>query len=351
MEVVKILDEINGGSGNFCHKPVLLDFFLEKVLKESDEWFLDGTLGEGGHAHAFLLKGLKGVGVDRDSSILEVAVKRLDCFISEKLFFPFCANFSKAKAFLNEASFYFDFILLDLGISRYHYFYSGKGFSFQKEEPLDMRLDMRLEGEKEKKIYEEKPISSIKKQKSAGELVNGAKESELADIFYYYGELRNARKLAACIVQERKKAPIDTAKKLADLVAKNSFYNKNTKIHPATQVFQALRIYVNSELDHLTEGIRELVSFLRPQGRLAVISYHSLEDRIVKKTFGEYIEKRQSHNKYRTAKKEQSSSENDQKNSGMFELFNKKVIRSACEEVWDNPAARSAKLRILVKNK
>ena len=324
-----------------CHTPVFLDFLLNQVISKQDKWFLDGTLGEGGHSYHFLKegleKGLKGIGFDRDEDILKVASHRLKKFLESGAFSTFCTNFSDAENILKEISIHFDLILLDLGISRYHYFQSGRGFSFQKDESLDMRL-------------------CLNDKKSAGFVINKMSEKQLADIFFHYGEMRNSRKLASVIVKERSKKTIDTALELADLILRNSG-GKRGKIHPATQIFQALRIYVNDEFSHLEKGIKSLIPFLQKGGRLAIITYHSLEDRIVKKTFYQYLKRSENSNKYADfsrlpplLEKSFEGRDFDEKSQAdNYFLFSKKVIKPSRDEVISNAAARSAKLRILVK--
>lgn len=363
-----------------CHTPVFLNFLLQEVITKQDRLFLDATLGEGGHSYHFLKRGLKGVGFERDEDILQVASRRLKIFLDSGDFSAFCTNFSDAEKILKDRAFDFDLILFDLGISRYHYFQSGRGFSFQKDEELDMRLCQA-------------------DSKSAGFVVNKMSEKQLADIFFYYGEIRNARKLASVIVKERAKKNIDTALQLADLIL-HAAGGKRGKIHPATQVFQALRIYVNDEFGHLERGIKSVIPFLQRGGRLAVISYHSLEDRIVKKTFHQYLKRSENNNKYanfsklpfsqekkslqeKAVSKEQASLQEEvDEQKGMdrdkeidesasndasdnivllekqarenfpkeeYFLFSKKVVKPTRDEVISNAAARSAKLRILVK--
>jgi len=228
---------------------------------------VDGTLGEGGHTEAFLAKypSLRIIGIDADEKIQARARERLAPFGERVRFYhgwsdAFFREYSKDEPAP-------DRILMDLGISLFHYEKSGRGFSFRSEEPLDMRLDP-TEGE------------------SAADLVNHLPETELADLIYQFGEEQFSRRIARAIVESRRTGAFSTAKALADCVysAVPAQY-RHGRIHPATKTFQALRIAVNSELSRLPRLLELAFGRLAPEGRLGVITFHSLEDRIVKNYF------------------------------------------------------------------
>jgi 16S rRNA (cytosine1402-N4)-methyltransferase len=252
---------------SFVHSPVLVREILNCLVGEQDKWYLDCTTGEGGHSEAVLIKypGIRVRCIDRDREILGQAAERLKPFDGRAVFHRM--NFSESAALINEPGFEpVDCALIDLGISVYHYRKSGRGFSFTGKEFLDMTLD-----DSSRKVYD---------------IVNGYPEEELVRIFYQLGEERFSRLIAREIVRARSLKPVEYADELAALVMK-AVPRKFIKpgFHPATQIFQALRIESNSELDHITRGLGEVFKLIRPGGRLGVISFHSLEDRIVKQTF------------------------------------------------------------------
>ncbi len=306
------------------HKSVLVNECLNTMLSSDDEekLLVDGTLGEGGHTKAFLMASpkLKVIGVDADSEIQEVAKVRLASFKDRVEFYSlwsdeFFENYPPSK---NKP----DLILLDLGISMYHYIASKKGFSFNEEKSLDMRLSPSLDV-------------------SAKDIVNNYSEEEIARILKDYGEEKYFKKIAKRIIEMRELKMIESAKELAELIfdcVPHSY--KHLAIHPATKTFQALRIEVNHELDRLPRLLRLAFETLSVNGRLGVITFHSLEDRIVKRYF-----------------RELSSSCTCPPNFPVCRcggvargiLINKKAIKPTEEEVEDNHAARSAKLRVIQK--
>jgi 16S rRNA (cytosine1402-N4)-methyltransferase len=288
----------------FCHMmhiPVLLEPILSQFREKTLKVFVDATLGACGHSLAICrehpeLELL--VGFDQDKTAIEGA---------ERTPFPcktllFHSNFRHLREKLEEHGVPSpDGILIDLGVSSMQLGREERGFSFQQEGPLDMRMDRR---------------GSL----TAEDIVNSWTEKELADLFFELGEERFSRRIAKALVQARKKERIDTTLKLASLVASCAPMPKG--IHPATRVFQALRLAVNEELDSLKEVIPQAVSLLAPGGLLAIISFHSLEDRIVKYAFRE---------------------------SPGCEVLTKKPIIPTEEECRQNRRSRSAKLRILRK--
>ncbi|MEM7182532.1 MAG: 16S rRNA (cytosine(1402)-N(4))-methyltransferase RsmH [Spirochaetota bacterium] len=297
-------------------EPVHISVMLDEVLQsfaafstEEELFFLDGTAGEGGHSEAILHKfpNSQILLLDRDSQMLQRAKERL--YTYQNRIYSMCNNFSDFSLDTLQVSSFargFDAIVLDLGISTFHYDGSGRGFSYAKEEPLDMRLDG----------------VGI----SAKDVIARYPEKKLLDLFWKYGEERWSKKIAAVLVEKRKKVKIQTCKELADLVAAiipRKFWPP--KSHPATRIFQALRIEVNRELYHIEHGLPQLFSMLKPGGIFTVISFHSLEDRIVKNVFRDW-------------KQQKSAS-----------LLYKKPLAPSEEEVRQNRAARSAKLRAIRK--
>ncbi len=247
------------------HTPVLLTETLDLLNLEANKHVIDCTLGLGGHAEAILERiGPKGklMGFDQDERNLKEARKRLKKFEKQVTFIH--SNFEHLAEFSSKHDFQPDAILLDLGLSSPHIDDPERGFAFSKEGPLDMRFDER-------------------QTLTAERVVNGYKEKDLADIIFHYGEERKSRLIARVIVQARKKSPIKTTTQLADVI-KAAIRSKG-RIHPATQTFQALRIYVNRELEVLEEVLEQALKLLKKGGRLVVISYHSLEDRMVKNFF------------------------------------------------------------------
>ncbi len=282
---------------------------------------IDATLGEGGHSQAFLERypSLNVVGVDADSAILEIARDRLS---------PFAARTRLVNAWFG--SFFRDYpadpapdlVLMDLGISRYHYEAAGRGFSFDRDEALDMRLSPDL-------------------PTSAADLVNDAEPDELTDILFRFGEERFARAIVSRLVRERDRAPITRASALARIVAASvPDQYRRRRIHPATRTFQALRIAVNRELEQLEAGLAEAVRVLAPTGRIGVITFHSLEDRIVKRFFREK-------SRECTCPPEWPICQCGGK--AELRLVTGKPVTASQEEVSLNPASRSAKLRVAEK--
>jgi 16S rRNA (cytosine1402-N4)-methyltransferase len=284
------------------HTPVLLEETLKLLAPADNGIYVDGTLGLGGHTRAILEQcGPTGkvIGFDRDGDAISLAQRNQADYGKRVTFIR--RNFAEIKKGLSELDIaHVDGLLLDIGLSSLQLDASGRGFSFKGNEPLDMRMDDRG-------------------KVTAADLLNRRSADELADIFYYYGEERHARRIAARIVSEREKIGFETTGQLVAVVAQaipKRFQPK--KIHVATKVFQALRIAVNGELESLARILDETVDILKPGGRVCVISFHSLEDRLVKWKFRE--------------------------NPALKVLTKKPVVPSAAEQEL-NPRARSAKLR------
>ncbi len=249
--------------GEFHHVPVLAAFIVEALVRNPDGVYVDGTVGAGGHAAALLERlSPRGriLGFDKDSDAVAAVRRR---FEGHHQFKVIQANFEDIPFHLDDYGItHVDGILLDLGVSSYQLDTVSRGFSFMTDGPLDMRMDQSL-------------------KKTACDLVNDMTQSELAEVFFVFGEERFARPIARAIVQARSRQPIETTAQLAEIIRSVVHYGPINK--SCARVFQALRIALNRELDVLQASLTPLVSRLRGGGRLAVLSYHSLEDRIVKR--------------------------------------------------------------------
>lgn len=311
------------------HTPVLLNECLDYLSPigesfEKNALMIDSTLGEGGHSFNFLSKfeNLKIVGLDADKVIQAKARERLACFGERMNFFNGWFN----DFYANYPSEYEkpDLILFDLGISVFHYEKSDRGFSFRYDEKLDMRLNAESE-------------------KSAADLVNELSETELADMIYLYGEEKLSRRIAKAIVDARSGGKIESSKALAEIiwncVPANYRYGQ---IHPATRTFQALRIAVNGELKRLPKALSDAFACLKPGGKMGVITFHSLEDRIVKNYFRNL-------GKQCVCPPEVAVCRCG--GSECAELLTRKPICPTEEEIKANSPSRSAKLRVIRKIK
>ena len=311
------VEETEDASVGPQHVSVLLNEIVEMLQPEKRRVIVDGTLGLGGHAKVLLAKmpaAGKYIGFDLDNDHIAIAQKRLKDF-SEQLVVVH-DNFSTLADKLKEMKLKgADAILLDLGMASPHVDNPEKGFSFLHDGPLDMRFN------------KDAPYT-------AADVVNSYSEKELLRIFREYGEEHKARKIAHEISLVRKNHPFKTTKQLADFIEKH--VKRMGHIHPATRVFQALRIEVNKELDSLVNVLRAAVEVLRPGGRIAVISYHSLEDRIVKHFFKDQTRD------YVNVPGEIKTTKLDP----TLDILTKKPIVPTDEEVLQNPRSRSAKLRV-----
>jgi 16S rRNA (cytosine1402-N4)-methyltransferase len=281
------------------HASVLLDEALALLAVRGGGFYVDGTLGLGGHAEAILERsGPDGtlLGVDKDAEALELAGARLRRFEGRVRLEH--ADFRELPRLLGERR--ADGMLLDLGVSSLQLDTPERGFSMKRDGPLDMRMD-RSGGQ------------------SAAELVNQAPPDRLADVIHAYGEDPHARRIARAIVEARRSARIRTTFELAAIVRRAAGWSRRG-LDPATRTFQALRIAVNGELERLGQSLRELAACLQPGGRLAVIAFHSLEDREVKQTFRSLA-------------------------GEGYRSLTKKPLRPSPLETQANPRARSARLR------
>lgn len=253
----------------FVHKPVLFDETIDALNIKPDGIYFDGTSGGGGHSGAIASRITTGrlISVDQDPDAIEILNERLGKYPCVTVV---RSNFCMIKQVLSEQSVSgVDGILLDLGVSSHQLDEGERGFSYKKDAPLDMRMSQ--EGT------------------SAADLVNNLSEQELSKIIFTYGEEKFAKRIAAAIVRERKNGKIETTLQLAEIV-KNAIpaATRREGGNPARRTFQALRIEVNGELDKLSKALDEMVECLNPGGRIAVITFHSLEDRIVKQRFAKW---------------------------------------------------------------
>ncbi|MDR1107946.1 MAG: 16S rRNA (cytosine(1402)-N(4))-methyltransferase RsmH [Spirochaetaceae bacterium] len=306
-----------------AHIPVLLEETLRYLAPRSEgELMVDATLGEGGHSYVFLSRfpKLRIIGIDADREIQEVARERLKEFGDRIQFYTgwsqdFLGDLKRDRKRP-------DTILLDLGVSRYHYEKSRRGFSFRKDEVLDMRID---------------PGKGI----PAAQILEGISERDLADLIYKYGEERHSRRIARAIVEARSRSAVTGSAVLAEIVERAVPSGRGRgSIHPATRTFQALRIAVNGELSRLPDLLDAALGALDPGGRLGVISFHSLEDRIIKNYFREK-------NKDCTGTPEAPIYRGE--GQRLITILTRKAVSPGEEEIKNNPPSRSAKLRVVEK--
>lgn len=301
-----------GQSSDDPHIPVLIDAILRECAPVSGLW-LDGTLGAGGYTRALLAAGADCViGVDRDPLALQMAESWAGAYGDRVRLVA--GTFSDLDELAGEP---LDGVVLDLGVSSMQLDQAERGFSFMKDGPLDMRMSQA--------------------GPSAADLVNSADEDVLADILYHYGEERASRRIAHAIVAARAMEPITTTARLAEIVAKCLPRPKPGQSHPATRSFQAIRIAVNTEFQELAEGLNAAERALKPGGLLAVVTFHSLEDRIVKRFFQLASGHEANANRYAPAKADTEA---------RFEMVTRKAVAPDADEVARNPRARSAKLRV-----
>lgn len=305
------------------HLPVLLNEAINFLQCESGKIYVDTTLGDGGHAEYILKKsspdGLL-IGIDRDEDSIKFTRKRLTSY-KERMFL-FHGNFANMKNIIKEKAGIskVDGILFDLGVSTRQLMMAERGFSFSHDAPLDMRMDRST-------------------ALNAAEIINKASEDKLIDIIKRYGEERWAKKVAHAIVRERREMPVTGTSQLSNIVisAIPPAYRFGKRIHPATKTFQAIRIAVNKEIEVLEDAIRDAIDILNIGGRICVISYHSLEDRVVKVLFRE-VE--------RGCICPHDIPECICGRKGVIRILTKKPLTPSDEEIKKNPRSRSAKLRV-----
>ncbi len=311
--------EPEGGAGGarelpFYHLPVLMQEVLDALQPAPGKLIFDGTLGGGGHSEALLQHGARVVAMDQDEEALRHAGERLKGYADR-----FCAlrgNFRDFPRVLAEAGVSgLDGMLVDIGVSSRHLDDPARGFSFAKDGPLDMRMDTSA-------------------AVSAADIVNTAPQEELERILREYGEEPQARRIARAIVQERARQPITTTLQLADLVAR--VCPKYSKRHPATLTFQALRVETNQEIAALRDFLAAAPKWLKPGGRLAVITFHSIEDRVVKQAFQRLSQPWLDRPEWPEPRPNPDC---------LLRLLTRKPVEAGAAELALNPRARSARLR------
>ena len=307
-----------GYDDRFYHLPVLKDEICQAMGEIKDRIIIDATLGGGGHTKALLELGAKVIGIDCDEEAIEWNQRNLGEFSDHVKFIH--GNFKDLSSLLEEENIKkVDGIIADIGVSSRQFDNPQRGFSFAKSGPLDMRMDQR-------------------NQLNAGIIVNTQSEKELADIFFFYGGERAGRKIAKAIVREREKRSFKTTLDLADFIGK--IVPRAGKIHPATRSFQALRIAVNSELNALKAFLEQSTERLSSNGKLAVVTFHSLEARIVKQFFKERSQEFIDFPNWVKPKRNPQY---------CLKRVTKKPVRASQEELKINRRARSAELRVVEK--
>ncbi|MFH1228349.1 MAG: 16S rRNA (cytosine(1402)-N(4))-methyltransferase RsmH [Planctomycetota bacterium] len=294
------------------HNPVLLNEVIELLNPQAGEVVVDGTVGFGGHFKKLLSiiqPNGRLIGIDQDCEAIAYTQEWLRSFLEQgheiKSVDLFCDNFSNIGNILDRLRVSgVDRILLDIGVSSYQLDRPERGFSFQADGPLDMRMD---------------PKSVL----TAEKVINGYHPNKLIDIFREYGEERWARKIALNIVRTREKERIATTRQLAGIIERSVPFKGRSRIHPATRVFQAIRIEVNQELNNLKVFLGIVPKYLNIGGRLGIISFHSLEDRLVKESF------------------------RNGKTENIYRLITKKPVWASEKESCENPRSRSARLRVV----
>lgn len=313
----------------FHHESVLLHELVDLVFSDPKGLYVDCTSGGGGHCER-ILKGLEAegklYGLDCDREAITHLSHKFAPELKEGRFQLLHTHFGRFSEALRAKKGQIDGIIADLGVSSPQLDMGERGFSFQREGPLDMRMDQS-------------------QGVSAKDLLYSLSEKELRKIFKDYGEEPKAAYIARLIVENRDQIDFSTTKVLADFIKERVHYRTASRKHPATRVFQALRISVNTELDQLEELIKQGFDALKIGGRMAIITFHSLEDRIVKQSFKKLTEPTHSLPKHLPLK----ASELDQLENIRARLLTKKPILPSEQEIEKNPRARSAKLRGIVK--
>ena len=306
----------------FTHVPVLLEECIEGLDIKPDGVYVDGTAGGAGHSSAIAARlGENGrlIALDRDPDAVRIASERLSVFPNATVLH---SNYSQMRQVLDEIGVgKVDGVLMDLGVSSYQLDEGSRGFSYHSDAPLDMRMS--------------------KEGVSAADIVNTYSESELARIIFEYGEEKFSRRIASNIIAAREKAPIETTLQLADIIRNSVPQKARREKNPCKKTFQAIRIAVNGEFEHLSMGLDEAFYSLKPCGRLAVITFHSLEDRLVKKKFAEWC-------KGCICPPDFPQCVCGHKPQG--KLVNRKPIEAKEKELERNNRSRSAKLRIIERS-
>ncbi|MCL2495978.1 MAG: 16S rRNA (cytosine(1402)-N(4))-methyltransferase RsmH [Clostridiales bacterium] len=309
----------------FAHQPVLLDEVLAALSPRSGGLYLDGTIGGAGHAEAILLAapGARLIGLDQDEAALAASGQRLKPY-HDRVYLR-RSNFAQMAQALGELGFFgevLDGVLLDIGVSSPQLDEVTRGFSYMQNAPLDMRMDRQRE-------------------LTAADIVNNWRETELTYLLYEYGEEKWAKRIAAFIVAQRAISPIETTLQLVSVIKKAVPKGAREKDqHPAKRSFQALRIAVNDELTALEAGLTAAKELLKSGGRLAVISFHSLEDRIIKEKFRYWASSCICPNEFPVCVCGHKAE---------MKIINRRPVEARAAEVENNPRSRSAKLRVAEK--
>jgi 16S rRNA (cytosine1402-N4)-methyltransferase len=310
---------MGGRMANSRHIPVMLTEVIASLAPQHDRVYIDATFGAGGYSTAILsAANCKLHAFDRDENVIPIAEKLKNKFANSFEFHH--QAFAEMEVTLADEKDKIDGIVFDIGVSSMQIDSPERGFSFQEDGILDMRMD-----------------SSQKL--TATYIVNHYNQQELADIFYNYGGEKRSRAIAKAIVLARQVMPIERTKQLANII-QQAVPNYNDSINPATRSFQALRIVVNDELGQLQKGLLAASKLIAVQGKIVVVTFHSLEDRIVKNTFKELTGKKVAVNKY-------LPSANNASGNPQFITEHKGVLTPSSQEIAANPRARSAKLRVL----
>lgn len=306
------------------HFPVMLNEVLENISPKDGEVYVDGTFGAGGYTKAFLDSAdCTVIAIDRDPAALERANDLKGDYGDRLIFIQGC--FGDALELVKAAGFdQVDGFVLDVGVSSMQFDQAERGFSFRFDGPLDMRMD-------------------TSSGRTAADIVNETEQDDLANIIYQYGEERLSRRIARRIVQEREEQKIETTSRLADIVRAVVPSSPKDKIDPATRTFQALRIAVNDELGELTRGLIAAEKLLKSAGRLVVVSFHSLEDGIVKAFMYERSGRHENSSRHLPFSPVQSQ-------EPTFTLLKRKALAPSNSEIQKNSRSRSAKLRSAIRN-
>ena len=303
----------------FSHFPVMLNEVIKVSSPKKDELVLDCTFGGGGYSKKFLqFPNIKVIGIDRDASVISIADKLKKKFPQRFKFYQL--RFSQLDKILEKEV---DTIIFDLGLSSIQLNNLKRGFSFKSKDKLDMSMG----------------LSTI----SAQDVINNLSETKLKLIIKILGEEKEAHKIAKNIVKARSKKKITKVDELVKIIEKSKRKNFSSKINPSTKTFQALRIFVNKEISELIYGIINATKFLKPGGKILIISFHSIEDKIVKYFFSNFSQNKSKPSRYLPEE------END--NSILFENYTNKAFRPSQKEINKNNASRSAKLRFAIRNK
>lgn len=301
----------------FVHKSVLFDETIKSLNLDKTKIFLDGTAGGGGHSREIAKNAKRLIAVDQDPDAIKVLHERLDSLGNVTVVQN---NFENVKSILSDLGIDgIDGMLLDLGVSSFQLDNGDRGFSFHQNAPLDMRMS--------------------KSGMSAADVVNNYSENELANVIFKYGEEKFSRRIAKNIVLARQDKPIETTFELVDIIKASYPKAKMRDSHPARKTFQAIRIEVNGELDKLSKTLDDALDCLNPGGRLSIITFHSLEDRIVKEKFAKWCNPC-------TCPKEFPVCVCGKKSLGKLPF---KAVAPSKEELEENPRARSSRLRTFEK--